>query len=131
MGFERNGYPSYEQKREILAERVDIGLGPVDVYLGDHHLQVVQPERDLGCKFTRDCLIIDPDSFDSYENIGFKGLGDGEQVYLGKDFDYGRFEFSQAVSQVHALIRREGSVITIEDLGSQGGTFIDSPPHHI
>jgi hypothetical protein len=110
---------------------VDIGLGPVDVYLGDHHLKVVQPERDLGCTFTRDCLIIDPSSFDSYEDIGFKGLGDGEEVRLGKDYDHGRFEFSEAVSQLHALIRREGSVITIQDLNSQGGTFIDAPQHQI
>ena len=54
-------------------------------------------------------------------------LGDGEHL-LGRDPDLAVFVDGPDVSRRHALIRISGGEVTIEDLGSKNGTFVDERP---
>jgi len=55
---------------------------------------------------------------------GFKGLRDGEEVVLGRNFPQ-RFSInSQFISSTHISIKRNGNTITFKDLNSKNGSVI-------
>lgn len=111
-------------------QRIDIESQPHELSLGDHRLQIVDPRFDLSPAERSNlnplvnCLVIDPQTFDPTAGIGFKALRDGERIVLGRDCDYGRFEFGDKVSRRHVRITREGDEVIVEDLRSMNGTFI-------
>lgn len=49
----------------------------------------------------------------------------GVQVVLGRDADAGIVLPNGTVSRRHALVRREGDAITVQDLGSSNGTWVN------
>jgi protein phosphatase len=112
-------------RRRIHEETVSAADGPIDFYLGNQHLRIVSPERDLEEAWNIDYLVIDEGLFDESDGkAGFKGIGDGEEIVLGRSSKYGRFHFLRNVSREHVRITRSGDEFTIADLGSLNGTFL-------
>jgi hypothetical protein len=89
---------------------------PIDIYLGDKHLQIVDVRNDKA--WNADYLVIDP------EGRGYKGIRENEPFILGRHSPY-RFEFPQTVSRLHVKINLVGGKLIIEDLGSTNGTIIE------
>jgi hypothetical protein len=95
---------------------------PIDIYLGDKHLQIVDV-RNKGI-WNATYLIIDPDNFDRAKGKGFKGIRENEPFVLGRHSPH-RFEFPPTVSRRHVMINLVGGKLIIEDLGSTNGTIIE------
>jgi protein phosphatase len=69
-------------------------------------------------------MVIDPSTYDGgVRDTGYKGLWDQEEVKLGRQHTYGRFEFSDFVSREHVSLRRDGDELLIRDLNSSNGTY--------
>jgi pSer/pThr/pTyr-binding forkhead associated (FHA) protein len=52
-------------------------------------------------------------------------LSEGEQVEVGRSSDLDMVLVEEMVSRKHAVFRLSGSVLTVEDLGSTNGTFVN------
>jgi pSer/pThr/pTyr-binding forkhead associated (FHA) protein len=52
-------------------------------------------------------------------------LSDGEQVEVGRSSDLDMVLVEEMVSRKHAVFRLSGGVLTVEDLGSTNGTFVN------
>jgi hypothetical protein len=89
---------------------------PIDIYLGDKHLQIVDVRNDKA--WNADYLVIDP------KGKGYKGIRENEPFVLGRHSPY-RFEFPQTVSRLHVRINLVGGKLIIEDLGSTNGTIVE------
>lgn len=114
------------ERRRIDHEVVDLDDGPVGFVLASHRLTIVSPGRDLGDNqtFTTDCLVVDENNYRPMIGEGYKALRDGEEIVLGREHYTDRFHFSDEVSDSHVRIARSGQLITLHDLGSQGGTYL-------
>ncbi len=124
-----DGHPERETGlRRIEHETVSAADGPVGLYLHGTRLQIVESERDLGESWNVDYLIVEPAALDGHGGVGFKGVGDGESVVLGRGHEYGRFRFPREVSRDHVRITRRGTDFEIEDLGSTNGTYLETAP---
>jgi serine/threonine protein phosphatase PrpC len=114
----------------ITDEHIEIETQPYALRLDEHILLLVDPRIDLTPEQRRnlnpsiDCLVYDPQTFDSEKGMGFKALRDGERVVLGRESDFGRFNFSNKISRRHVRLTRTGSEVLVEDLSSANGTFI-------
>jgi len=119
------------QRRQITQEVTSLSDGPVNIALCRDELTIVDAERDLGESWSVDYLIIDPNNFgwDAQGGTGYKGLGDGETVVLGRHIsNRGRFNFSDTVSRAHVQIKRFGDSVEITDLDSTNGTYMLEQP---
>src|SRR5687768_4641194 len=52
-------------------------------------------------------------------------LAEGQEVVIGRSSELDMVLVEELVSRRHASIRVQGSVLTIEDLGSTNGTFVN------
>lgn len=134
MSEHRGGAEGAESLRRIDHETVRLSEGPISLYLADHELRIVDPARDMDAPSIRgfarrinsrtDCLVIDPADYDVDTQIGYKGIGDGERITLGRRHDMGRFNFHTHVSARHVRLFRSGDTLEITDLGSTNGTYL-------
>ena len=113
------------ERRPIHREIVSLEEGPIDIELDTHLLRIVDPIRDLGQHgWNVDYLVIDPNDYEPEGNRGYKGLWEGEDIRLGREYTHdGRFEFSGHVSRAHVLLRLKGRELEIVDLNSTNGTY--------
>ncbi len=116
---------SSELERPINAPTtISLDDTPIEFKLSDHRLSIVNPSRDMDGDWNVDCIIIDPSHFNYHQNIGYKGLRDGERLVLGRESTYRRFHFDDSISPEHVSITRTGTDIVIEDLNSVEGTSL-------
>jgi len=118
-------------RKAITYELTSIKEGPIDIYLGDRRLQIVDPERDLPASINDSlnpnirCFIVDPNAkVDVDAEKGYKPLRDGERVILGRRSYQERFDFDPYVSSKHVQIRRTGDELEIIDLSSANHTYL-------
>ncbi len=112
----------------------DLSEGPIDIEMGDTHLQVINPKRDMieskkdqwgNFNPTIAYYLVDPVRLDFANDKGYKALRDDEPITLGREDEYkGRFDFSSTVSRKQVQIERSGDHLFVEDLGSSNGTYI-------
>jgi serine/threonine protein phosphatase PrpC len=112
------------ESRRIYRQKIELNNGPYELELGDHKLNIVSPRRDL-LDYTSeaDYIIVDPKEYNA-DNKGFIAIQDCEYIELGRDRNYGRFNFSLQVSRDHVLLMRKGNQLDILDLGSTNGTYL-------
>ncbi|MDB5175176.1 MAG: serine/threonine-protein phosphatase [Candidatus Saccharibacteria bacterium] len=126
----RETAPQLAELRRFDEEQFDLSKGPADIFLGDHHLRVVNPSRDLSPEQSRfislevPCVIIDPATVGQGSGLGYKGVHEDEAaVKLGTESTYGRFTFETGVEAIHASFSLTGNIVTVKDLGTAKGTY--------
>jgi serine/threonine protein phosphatase PrpC len=118
------------RNKDLMPEKFErrtfnIQEGPALLALSVHPIGVVIPERDLGeAESSGGCRIIDLLNYDPKEGTGFIDIADGQKITLGraKAYRHSRFSFLPDVSSRHATFERQGSEVTVEDVGSRNGT---------
>jgi protein phosphatase len=134
---EFGGPRGHEAPQRIVHEIIPLDEGPIDLYLADQKLQVIDPRRDMESSERRgavryihastDCLVIDRDQYDIDAQKGYKGLRTGERITLGRAHHLGRFSFNKHVSLRHVSLYRHGDNLEITDLDSTNGTYVARP----
>lgn len=116
------------ERQQIHWAVLDLNDGPFGIALSDYQLRIVKPERDLsvgGWRWNADLAVIDPLTFNPDREQGYKGLRDGEEVVLGREYDQaGRFTFPGYVSRRHVSLLRLGDQVEVRDLASLNGTYL-------
>ena len=126
--FER--FDRKEKKEKGVSEKlqeermvVDYTGSPIDVYLADKHLKIIDTRHipSLHAEY----LLIDPLVVSDVHTMtdGYKGIREGEHFVIGRNNPH-RFTLQPTVSRQHCRIGLENGRIIIEDLGSKNGTTV-------
>ena len=119
----------------IRGDKIKVRCGeyPIQMTLGEgeYRLQIL-PENRLDASFDllqHPLLILNPDQYFT-EISGFLRLENNTEFTIGQDDDeqMSIFKYPQTVANRHVAVKRSWNTLTIEDLFSEAGTYIQAYP---